>query len=63
MQGSQLQAGGDLRLTAKNDISLLSAQNSERTDSTNSSQGGSLGIGLTAGSGGYGISVSACWRG
>jgi filamentous hemagglutinin len=59
VQGSQLQAGGDLGLTAKNDISLLSAQNSERTDSTNSSKGGSLGIGLTAGSGGYGISVSA----
>ncbi|TPV40866.1 filamentous hemagglutinin N-terminal domain-containing protein [Pantoea deleyi] len=59
VQGSQLQAGGDLGLTAKNDISLLSAQNSERTDSTNSSRGGSAGIGLTAGSGGYGISVSA----
>ncbi|MEM6134110.1 hemagglutinin repeat-containing protein [Pantoea sp. 3.5.1] len=59
VQGSQLQAGGDLGLTAKNDISLLSAQNSARTDSTNSSKGGSLGIGLTAGSGGYGISVSA----
>ena len=41
------------------DISLLSAQNSERTDSTNSSKGGSVGTGLTAGSGGYGISVSA----
>ncbi|WP_428984702.1 hemagglutinin repeat-containing protein, partial [Pantoea agglomerans] len=40
VQGSQLQAGGDLGLTAKNDISLLSAQNSERTDSTNSSKGG-----------------------
>ncbi|WP_416376692.1 hemagglutinin repeat-containing protein [Pantoea sp. JKS000250] len=37
----------------------MSAQNSERTDSTNSSKGGSAGIGLTAGSGGYGISVSA----
>ncbi|WP_418162264.1 hemagglutinin repeat-containing protein [Pantoea vagans] len=59
VQGSQLQAAGDLGLTAKNDISLLSAQNSERTDSTNSSKGGSVGIGLTAGSGGYGISVSA----
>nr|WP_024967752.1 hemagglutinin repeat-containing protein [Pantoea sp. IMH] len=59
VQGSQLQAGGDLGLTAKNDISLLSAQNIERTDSKNSSQGGSVGVGITAGSGGYGISVSA----
>jgi len=59
VQGSQLQAGGDMALAAKNDISLLSAQNSERTDSKNSSKGGSVGVGLTAGSGGTGISVSA----
>ncbi|UIL51050.1 hemagglutinin repeat-containing protein [Pantoea agglomerans] len=59
VQGSRLTAGGDLALAAKNDISLLSAQNSERTDSKNSSKGGSLGVGVGAGSGGYGISVSA----
>ncbi|MEY8769549.1 hemagglutinin repeat-containing protein [Erwinia sp. ACCC 02193] len=59
VQGSQLQAGGDMTLAAKNDISLLSAQNSERTDSSNSSKGGSVGVGLTAGSGGTGLNVSA----
>ncbi|WP_380181722.1 hemagglutinin repeat-containing protein, partial [Kalamiella sp. sgz302252] len=59
VQGSQLNASGDMALTAKNDINLLSAQNSERTDSTNSSKGGSIGVGLTAGSGGTGFNVSA----
>ncbi|MGD8106443.1 hemagglutinin repeat-containing protein [Pantoea sp. FN0302] len=63
VQGSQLKAGGDMALTARNDMSLLSAENTERTDGKNSSQGGSLGVGLTAGSGGWGISVSASVNG
>ncbi|URQ62202.1 hemagglutinin repeat-containing protein [Pantoea alhagi] len=63
VQGSQLKAGGDMALTAKNDITLLSAENTERTEGKSSSQGGSLGVGLTAGSGGWGISVSASVNG
>jgi len=57
--GSALKAGGDLTLDAARDISLLSAQNTERTDGKNSSKGGNIGVGIGVGSGGYGISVSA----
>ncbi|MCS3432233.1 hemagglutinin repeat-containing protein [Klebsiella sp. BIGb0407] len=57
--GSRLKAGQDLSLDATKDITLRSAQNSERTTSKNSSKGGSLGVGIGVGSSGYGISVSA----
>ncbi|EML4853717.1 hemagglutinin repeat-containing protein [Morganella morganii] len=57
--GSQLQAGGDVTLNAQNDVTLTSAQNTQTTDGKNSSKGGSVGVGLTAGSGGTGLNVSA----
>ncbi|WP_413739800.1 hemagglutinin repeat-containing protein [Sodalis sp. RH14] len=59
VQGSQLKAGADIALAATQDITLLSAQNTERIDSKNSSKGGSVGVGIGVGSGGYGVSVSA----
>lgn len=57
--GSELKAGKDLSLSAAQDINLVSAQNTEQTTGKNSSKGGNVGIGITAGSGGYGITVSA----
>ncbi|NHB63691.1 adhesin [Photorhabdus sp. RW14-46] len=59
IQGSQLQAGKDLQLNASRDIQLSSSQNTEQTTGKNSSHGSSLGMGLTAGPGGTGLSVSA----
>ncbi|RAW91798.1 MULTISPECIES: hemagglutinin repeat-containing protein, partial [unclassified Photorhabdus] len=59
IQGSQLQAGKDLQLNASRDITLSSSQNTEQTTGKNSSHGSSLGVGLTAGPGGTGLSVSA----
>ncbi|WP_250150996.1 hemagglutinin repeat-containing protein, partial [Photorhabdus akhurstii] len=59
VQGSQLQAGKDLQLNANRDIQLSSSQNTEQTTGKNSSHGSSLGVGLTAGPGGTGLSVSA----
>ncbi|WP_387493359.1 hemagglutinin repeat-containing protein, partial [Photorhabdus sp. RM96S] len=52
IQGGQLQAGKDLQLNASRDIQLSSSQNTEQTTGKNSSRGGSLGVGLTAGPGG-----------
>ncbi|WP_345828016.1 hemagglutinin repeat-containing protein [Erwinia sp. HDF1-3R] len=57
--GSQLKAGQNLGLDAKRDITLLSAQNTERTDGKNESHGSSAGVGLGIGSGGASVSVSA----
>ena len=59
VQGSQLQAGKDVLLSATRDVNLLSAEESSRTRSQNSSKGGSVGVGITAGSGGAGYNVSA----
>ncbi|MEQ1966499.1 hemagglutinin repeat-containing protein [Xenorhabdus nematophila] len=59
VQGSTLKAGRDIALEAKRDIVLESAENSQTTRGENSSQGGSVGVGLTAGQGGYGIKFSA----
>ncbi|MBS9426509.1 hemagglutinin repeat-containing protein, partial [Photorhabdus caribbeanensis] len=59
IQGSQLQAGKDLQLNAHRDIQLSSSQNTEQTTGKNSSHGSSLGVGLTVGPGGTGLSVSA----
>ncbi|MBD2812590.1 hemagglutinin repeat-containing protein, partial [Xenorhabdus sp. Vera] len=57
--GSSLKAGRDVALDAKQDIVLQSAENTQTTRGENSSKGGSVGVGLTAGQGGYGIKFSA----
>nr|WP_231853094.1 hemagglutinin repeat-containing protein [Xenorhabdus poinarii] len=49
MVGSNLKAGRDVALDAKRDIVLQSAENTQTTRGENSSQGGSVGVGLTAG--------------
>ncbi|TDB42055.1 hemagglutinin repeat-containing protein, partial [Photorhabdus luminescens] len=59
IQGGQLQAGKDLQLNASRDIQLSSSQNTEQTTGKNSSRGGSLGVGFTAGPGGTDINLSA----
>ncbi|UNK22917.1 hemagglutinin repeat-containing protein [Yersinia intermedia] len=59
LQGSQLQAGKDTRLTANRDVILQSTQESQTLDGSNKSSGGSLGIGIGAGQGGWGINISA----
>jgi filamentous hemagglutinin len=57
--GSQLKAGKDLTLNAAQDISLTSAADTNKLTGSNSSKGGSIGIGITAGPNGAGITVSA----
>ncbi|MBG2876651.1 hemagglutinin repeat-containing protein [Proteus alimentorum] len=57
--GSELQAGGDLTLSATRDITLQSAQNQETIDSKNSSKSASVGVGVTVGSGGVGVNINA----
>jgi len=57
--GSQLKAGGDTVLDAKNDILLAGAANTQQTTGKNSSSGGGVGVGIGVGSGGWGISVFA----
>ena len=59
VQGSQLQAGKDVLLSANRDLNLLSAANTSSLEGKNESHGGSLGVGIGAGQGGWGISVSA----
>ncbi|QTL40329.1 hemagglutinin repeat-containing protein [Xenorhabdus budapestensis] len=59
VQGSALKAGRDMTLDAKRDIVLESAENTQTTRGENSSKGGSVGVGLTVGQGGYGIKFSA----
>ncbi|WP_042835476.1 hemagglutinin repeat-containing protein, partial [Yersinia pestis] len=46
VQGSQLQAGGDTTLDAARDVLLLGAANTQKTDGSNSSSGGSVGVSL-----------------
>ncbi|WP_414617380.1 hemagglutinin repeat-containing protein, partial [Yersinia intermedia] len=58
VQGSELQAGKNLSLDAKNDIALNSAENSERLRGSNKSSGGNIGIGIGVGKG-AGISIFA----
>ncbi|BFI48056.1 contact-dependent inhibition toxin CdiA [Yersinia pseudotuberculosis] len=53
--GSQLKAGGDTRLDAARDVRLLGAANRQKTDGSNSSRGGSVGVSV----GGSGLSVFA----
>ncbi|EOC0353450.1 hemagglutinin repeat-containing protein [Cronobacter turicensis] len=57
--GSELKAGNDITLNAARDINLVSSANVEKLEGSNSSKGGSIGVGLTAGSGGTGINISA----
>lgn len=57
--GSQLKAGKDLTLNATQDINLTSAADTNKLTGSNSSKGGSIGIGITAGPNGAGITVSA----
>ncbi|EML2806870.1 contact-dependent inhibition toxin CdiA [Enterobacter roggenkampii] len=57
--GSQLKAGKDLTLNAAQDINLTSAADTNKLTGSNSSKGGSIGIGITAGPNGAGITVSA----
>ncbi|NIH41400.1 filamentous hemagglutinin N-terminal domain-containing protein [Enterobacter asburiae] len=57
--GSQLKAGKDLTLNAAQDISLAGAADTNKLTGSNSSKGGSVGIGITAGPKGAGITLSA----
>ncbi|SNY66527.1 filamentous hemagglutinin [Enterobacter sp. CC120223-11] len=57
--GSQLKAGGDTLLDAKNDVILSGAANTQQTSGKNSSSGGGIGVSIGAGGGSAGISVFA----
>ncbi|WP_272539035.1 hemagglutinin repeat-containing protein, partial [Providencia sp. PROV197] len=56
VQGSQLTADKDITLTAKNDIDLTSASNTQTVDGKNSSSGSSIGAGIS--SGGWNVNAS-----
>ncbi len=56
--GSQLKAGGDTLLNAKNDVILSGATNTQHSSGKNSSSGGGVGVSIGAGKG-AGISVFA----
>ncbi|MND12391.1 Filamentous hemagglutinin [compost metagenome] len=56
--GSQLKAGGDTLLEAKNDVILSGAANTQQSSGKNSSSGGGVGVSIGAGKG-AGISVFA----
>ncbi|WP_324791040.1 hemagglutinin repeat-containing protein [Dickeya zeae] len=58
--GSTLKAGQDLLLDASRDIRLLSSANTQHTEGSNQSQGGSIGVSLgVSASGSFGLSVNA----
>lgn len=57
--GSQLKAGGDTLLDAKNDVILSGAANTQQSGGKNSSSGGGVGVSIGAGGNGAGISVFA----
>ncbi|MBX9448166.1 hemagglutinin repeat-containing protein, partial [Dickeya chrysanthemi] len=58
--GSQLKAGQDLTLAATQDIRLLSGANTQHTEGSNQSRGGSIGVSIgVSASGSFGLSVSA----
>ncbi|WP_196299385.1 hemagglutinin repeat-containing protein, partial [Yersinia thracica] len=59
VQGSQLKVGGDTTLDAARDLLLLGAANTQKTDGSNSSSGGSVGVSLGFGSAGGGLSIFA----
>ena len=56
VQGSQLTADKNITLTAKNDIDLTSASNTQTVDGKNSSSGSSIGAGIS--SGGWNVNAS-----
>ncbi|MGO2303321.1 MAG: two-partner secretion domain-containing protein [Providencia sp.] len=56
VQGSQLTADKDITLTAKNDIDLTSASNTQKVDGKNSSSGSSIGAGISTG--GWNVNAS-----
>lgn len=57
--GSQLKAGGDTTLDAARDLQLLGAANTQKTDGSNSSSGGSIGVSLGVSGPSSGLSVFA----
>ncbi|MEN3755061.1 hemagglutinin repeat-containing protein [Mangrovibacter sp. SLW1] len=57
--GSQVKAGKNITLDAAKDISLTAAADTQKTTSSNSSKGGSIGVGITAGPKGAGFTISA----
>ncbi|CNH64196.1 putative adhesin/hemolysin precursor [Yersinia pseudotuberculosis] len=59
VQGSQLQAGGDTTLDAARDVLLLGAANTQKTDGSNSSSGGSVGVSLGVSGASSGLSIFA----
>ncbi|WP_404273623.1 hemagglutinin repeat-containing protein [Yersinia similis] len=59
VQGSQLQAGGDTTLDAARDVLLLGAANTQKTDGSNSSSGGSVGVSLGISGASSGLSIFA----
>ncbi|ATM85663.1 hemagglutinin repeat-containing protein [Yersinia frederiksenii] len=59
VQGSQLKAGGDTTLDAARDVLLLSAANTQKTDGSNSSSGGSVGVSVGLNGTSSGLSIFA----
>ncbi|RMP19843.1 putative hemolysin, partial [Pseudomonas coronafaciens pv. atropurpurea] len=59
VQGSKLQAGNNLLLSAARDIDLRSGVNTQRLDGSNKSGGGAVGASLGVGSSGAGLSIFA----
>ncbi|AJI96438.1 hemagluttinin repeat family protein [Yersinia ruckeri] len=59
VQGSQLKAGGDTTLDAARDVLLLGAANTQKTDGSNSSSGGSVGVSVGIGGSSAGLSIFA----
>ena len=61
VQGSDVKAGGTTSLKADNQVNLLASQNTTTESSSQSSQGGSVGIGANLGSDGFkaGVTVAA----
>nr|WP_155483186.1 hemagglutinin repeat-containing protein [Yersinia frederiksenii] len=58
VQGSQLKAGGDTTLDAARDVLLLGAANTQKTDGSNSSSGGSVGVSLGFGTRFQGVTTT-----
>lgn len=58
IQGSQVLAGGNVTLSADDEIKLLAGRNESSQNSQNSSSSGSIGVGFNLGAGGAGFSVN-----
>lgn len=59
VQGSKVQAGNEMLLSAARDITLKSAENTQLTSSSNSSGGGEIGASIGVGKDSAGISIFA----